>query len=110
MKFISKNIGFIVAGIVVLGGLYWYFFSGSEDIDASLTSTPAASPLETRFLTLSGELDPISFDTQIFSDSRFLALINLTTEITAEPQGRADPFAPLSSSGSSAAAKDTSGI
>lgn len=95
MNFISKNIGFIVAGIVVFGGLYWYFFMGSSGTQAPLSTTSAASPLETRFLQLSSELNPVTFDTQVFSDPRFLALIDITTPVTPEPQGRTDPFSPL---------------
>jgi hypothetical protein len=46
-------------------------------------------------VNLVGTLDPIAFDTTIFSDPRFNALVDLKTAIVDEPIGRPDPFAPI---------------
>jgi len=40
-------------------------------------------------------LQPITFNTGIFSEPRFMALVDLATPITPETVGRFDPFAPV---------------
>jgi hypothetical protein len=47
-----------------------------------------------KFKALINEL-PDSFDTRIFSDARFNALVDLTTRISPESLGRLDPFASI---------------
>lgn len=91
MKLSPLPIGIGIAFLAAFS--YWYFFTGENDVPIS--ATPAPGPAEERFLTLAGELSPISFDTSIFTDPRFLALVDLATPITPEIPGRADPFAPL---------------
>lgn len=85
----------LIIGIVVvlaLGGAYLYFFPSIST--APLTaSAPGVS--EQQFLDLAGQLQPISFDTSIFSDPRFTSLIDLTVPLTPEVQGRSDPFGPI---------------
>lgn len=91
----AKNIGIAVAAVIVLGGVYWYFFTGGQEgTDPAIGVVGVGSPIETRFLELAGELQPVSFDTKIFSDPRFAALTDLTTPIAPETSGRTDPFAP----------------
>ena len=48
-----------------------------------------------QFQTLVGELQPITFDTAVFSDPRFNALVDISTPVTPQPPGRLDPFAPV---------------
>ncbi len=91
MNLSAKNLSYIIAGIAVLGGLYWYFFSGTPQ--PSLTATAPASADQAAFQSLVGQLAPISFDTSIFSDPKFAALTDLATPVTPEPAGRIDPFA-----------------
>lgn len=79
--------------VVVLGVAYLYFFTGGEE--APLSATVSASPAEAQFLQLVGQLDPISFDTAILSDQRFVGMADLATPVTPETSGRIDPFAPL---------------
>jgi hypothetical protein len=88
----SKNILIIVSALVVAGGAYWYFFTGTGN-QAPLTTTTATSQAQTTFQTLVSELQPISFDTTILSDPRFRALVDITTPVSPEPSGRTDPFA-----------------
>jgi hypothetical protein len=52
-----------------------------------------------QFETLVGELQPISFNTGIFKDPKFDALVDITTSISPESSGRLDPLAPLSGGG-----------
>ena len=98
MKKPSNNtILIIIASLIVAGGIYWYFFTGSPTSDLPLTSDSGAqTAIQTKFEMLIVELGPISFDTTILSDTRFTALVDLTTPITEEPVGRKDPFAPVS--------------
>jgi len=91
----SNIISIVVVTLIIIGGAYWYFSSQSSN-DVSLTSSnPSESPAQSQFDLLVNQLQPISFNTSIFSDPRFAALIDLTTPITPETPGRADPFAPI---------------
>lgn len=83
----------IVAILVVGAGLYWYFFTGTPE-QPSLTTSGTENSSQTKFKALISEL-PNSFNTQIFSDAHFTALVDLTTQISPEPPGRLDPFAPI---------------
>lgn len=87
---------YITLGILTLilaGGIYWYFFTNSNN-QAPLTATALTqNDAQTQFQTLLGELRSISFNTSIFSDQRFAALVDLSTPVAPEPPGRLDPFA-----------------
>lgn len=96
MKFDQKTILTILAVLVVAGGAYWYFFTGQSGNAAPLTATTLGDPAQTRFQTMIAELQPISFDTSVFTDARFMALVDISTAITPESTGRLDPFAPVS--------------
>ena len=87
----SLTIGIVV--VVILGGGYLYFFSGSSQ--APVSATPPAGAAEQQFLTLAGELQPLSFDTSILSDPRFASLVDISVPVTEDAQGRTDPFAPI---------------
>jgi len=95
MKFDTNTTLLIIGTLVVAAGAYWYFFTrtGNEP-----PLTPSGAPInqaQMQFETLVGELKPISFDTRIFSDARFNALVDITTPIAPESAGRADPLAPI---------------
>lgn len=88
----------LIVTIVVAAGAYWYFFTGNgNDPSLSATST-STNQAQTQFETLVGELQPISFDSSIFSDARFNALVDLATPVSPESTGRLDPFAAVSGS------------
>lgn len=93
MKFDSTTVLLIVAAIVVAGGGYWFFAGGTEEPPLSAGTQNEA---QTRFKLLVSQLKPISFDTDIFSNPNFMALVDLATPITPETSGRVDPFASLS--------------
>ena len=86
----------IIATIFLLAGAYWYFVvdSGNQST-LSATQTPGAA--QTQFDALVSELQPISFDTSIFSDPRFSALVDIATPVSPESVGRVDPLATFSS-------------
>ncbi len=87
----------ILTVLVVAGAAYWYFFTGTGN-DQPLTATAASSnQAQMQFQSLVSILQPITFSTTIFDDSRFAALVDLTTPIEPETSGRLDPFAPVSS-------------
>lgn len=91
----SNTILLIIATLVVAAGAYWYFFTGTGNQPPLSTSAPT-NQAQTKFETLVGELQPISFNTGIFSDARFNALVDITTPISPESAGRLDPLAPIS--------------
>lgn len=96
MKSNTSFIPFIVALLIFAGGLYWYFFTGIGNQPA-LTTSVDTDDAQTQFQSLFGELASISFNTDIFSDSRFNALVDLTTPVAPESKGRLDPFAAINS-------------
>lgn len=91
----SNTIFIIIATIVIAGGAYWYFFTGTGN-EPPLSATVAGNEAQTEFQVLVSELQPISFDTTIFSDARFVSLVSLATPISVETIGRVDPFASIS--------------
>lgn len=74
---------------------YWYFFTDTGNEPPLSTDVPT-NVAQMQFETLVGELQPISFNTSIFSDVRFNALTDITTPVSFESYGRVDPLAPLS--------------
>jgi hypothetical protein len=89
----TSPVPFVIALLIAGAGIYWYFFTGTEQ--PPLMVNEPASQAQTKFQTLLSELTPISFNTSIFSDPRFNALVDLTTPISPETIGRLDPFAPI---------------
>lgn len=94
MKITSSTLLIIISACIVAAGAYWYFFTDTGN-QPPLETTTTQNDAQTEFQTLVGELQPVSFDTSIFSDLRFKALHDLTTPISPEPEGRPDPFAPI---------------
>ncbi len=95
----SRTISIAVAvAIVLLGAIaYLAFFRPDTTPAVSATGAPT-SGAQADFIDLSAQLTPISFDTSIFSDPRFMALQDIHTSIVSEAAGRKDPFAPLTGS------------
>ncbi len=91
----SNTVILIVATLIIAAGAYWYFFTGTGNEPPLTTTTSFEGGAQAQFQTLVGELQPISFDTGIFSEPSFMALVDLATPITPETIGRPDPFAPV---------------
>ena len=96
MKFNSNTILIVLATLILAAGAYWYFFTGTGNQKPLTATVSNTNEAQMHFQTLIGELQSISFDTTIFSDPRFNALVDLTTPVSPEPIGRPDPFAPIS--------------
>lgn len=91
----SNTITIIIATLAIMGGAYWYFFTGTGN-EAPLSETIATgNEAQMQFQALVSTLQPISFSVSIFSDPRFMALVDLSTPIEPETAGRLDPFAPV---------------
>jgi hypothetical protein len=90
----SKNTLILLAVLILLGAVYWFFFMGTP-ITTTLSVTAPPDPAEQHFLDLASKLNSINFDTALFTDPRFLSLRSLETAIQPEAQGRIDPFAAL---------------
>lgn len=95
MKFNSNTVLLIIATLIVAAGAYWYFSTGTGNEPSLSADSAPENAAQIQFRALVSTLQPISFDTAIFSDPRFDALVDLTTPITPEPLGRPDPFANL---------------
>ncbi|HUY62409.1 MAG TPA: hypothetical protein VMV50_01285 [Candidatus Paceibacterota bacterium] len=99
MKMNFNTIATILVTFAAIGGTYWYFFGGNSS-QGSLSSSNATSTVaQQQFQTLASELQSISFNTSIFTDPRFAALVDIATPVTPEVSGRPDPFAPISGVG-----------
>lgn len=94
MKINSNTISLIIGALVVVGGIWYFFFTGGSGNDQPL-SAAGDNPAQTQFAALVSQLQPISFNTNIFQDPNFMALVDLSTPVTPESAGRLDPFAPL---------------
>lgn len=106
----SNTVTIIIATIVIMGGAYWYFFTGNGDQPPLSATSATGNTAQLQFQTLVSTLQPISFSTAIFDDPRFAALIDLTTPVEPEAGGRLDPFAPVTSAtGTTTPVKKTSG-
>lgn len=90
----NKNLMLGVGAVVLIAAGYFIFFGGSAT-PPDITIGTTASPAELLFINLAGELDPISFNGAVFSDSRFAALTDIRTAVVPETPGRLDPFAPF---------------
>lgn len=89
----SKTIPLIIALIVIIAGIYWYSSSRTGNESPLIVNNDSQNQVQTKFQTLVVELSSISFNTSIFSDERFNALVDITAPISPEPVGRLDPFA-----------------
>lgn len=92
----KTNITLIVVVLLVLGGgLYWYLTGQSGNQTPLMGIAGPDNPAQSQFQSLVSQLQPISFNTAIFSDPRFTALVDITTPLVPETAGRIDPFAPI---------------
>lgn len=91
---VDKNliIAAVVGAVLIIAAGYLLLFKPPADVVSEETPT---SPEEIAFVNLASQLDPLTFDTSIFSDTRFTSLIDIHTAVVPEPSGRRDPFAPL---------------
>jgi hypothetical protein len=93
----SPRIKIVIGALVffLLIGAVYVFLIGNTNEAAVTSSGSPASEAEVLFLNLSNQLDPISFNTSVFQDSRFTSLVDIHTAILPEALGRKDPFGPI---------------
>ena len=111
MNILSNNKLVMAAAAVVIAGAIWYGFSGGTSSGTLLGTESATSAVnaenkdivETLLILRSVELSGT-----IFSSNIFRGLQDFSTEITQEPVGRTDPFAPLTASPVAPASKPAS--
>lgn len=97
----KRNTLILTTAIALLATLgYWYLINADE-VEPTLSASTPTNQAQMQFEKLISDLRPISFDTDIFSDPRFNALVDLTTPIAPETFGRLDPLAPLPGDASS---------
>ncbi len=96
-----KSALFVVGGLVVAFVAYVYFFPHSDD--AVLTSEAVATPIENELVQLLLRLETVTLPDGVFGDPTFQSLEDFSQELVPEPQGRDNPFAPLSGSRSTSA-------
>jgi hypothetical protein len=91
----SKNtiIALVVGAVLIVAAVYLLFFQSPSTV--VVVEGAPTSPEEQNFLILANQLEPLSFETGVLSDPRFMALVDIHTPIVSEPAGRRDPFAPL---------------
>ncbi|MES3005225.1 MAG: hypothetical protein V4690_03940 [Patescibacteria group bacterium] len=89
--------GFIVLALVFLLGFVGYstISSGSEELDTASTEQTENSINGSEILALVERFDAVSIDKSLFESSVFVSLIDFSTPLTAEAQGRPNPFAPI---------------
>lgn len=101
MQGMRKNSTMFLALIFVGLLLYWYFFIHKSDSGPVVTSSQELPGTQSsELLNALGNLQNINFDGTIFADPVFLSLTDFSIQLTPQPKGRPNPFAPLSFSGS----------
>lgn len=97
MSSLLKNILFALGLALILWLGYSVFFKQDDDLlsaNNSLVANDAARDTQ-EFLTRLQQLKSLRLDASIFSDDRFRSFIDHRKEITDEPYGRPNPFAPV---------------
>ena len=94
-----KNILFITVFLVLLFWGYGFLFGGDSN-QALSVSAPAQidSSVGQDLLLILAELRTLRLDDSVFTDKVFQSLKNFRVELSPEPVGRDNPFAPISGS------------
>ena len=91
----ANPVALILVTLVVAAGVYWYSSTGTGN-EQPLSASTSLNVAQTQFQVLVSELQPISFNSSIFSDPNFTSLVDITTPVMPETPGRLDPFSPIS--------------
>jgi hypothetical protein len=84
----------IIGGIILLLAFGYYIYTQNTGLSVSSDSAVSAQvAVETAdFLRRLNELKAIQLNGEIFSDPRFVSLVNYTVPVTSEAVGRTNPF------------------
>ena len=88
-SFIQNTI--ILGGVLVLLGLGYYMYTQDSGVETTDVSAQVAAE-SAAFLNRLNELKAIELDGSIFSDPRFISLVNYATPVLSEPIGNSNPF------------------
>lgn len=91
----SKSSLIAIAAAIILFAVAGYLLFGKAEYSGVIPGDTETTAAELEFLGLTARIDPVSFDTDITKDARFMALKDIGTTIVDEQKGRVDPFAPL---------------
>ncbi len=96
MQSAQANVVLIILAILILGAAGYMLFFRDDNAPLGITSIETnQGSIESEFLILTGRIEPITLDTGILEDPRFLSLQDIRTVILPELSGRTNPFAPL---------------
>ncbi|MDP2593598.1 MAG: hypothetical protein Q8P52_03055 [bacterium] len=104
MEFYKKNKKVILisfAGVLCFSAIYWFMFKDDADVSDQdfLVTQVSVSPgdliVGRELLGLLSRLRITTLDTEFFDRQDFLSLQDFSREITAQPVGRENPFAPF---------------
>lgn len=100
MDFLKENKVPILAGVLLLAGIYVYmtYFAGSS-APATLTASDADATLSQHLLDTLQNLHTIKLDNAIFAEPTFQSLTDFGVIIPLEAVGRRNPFVPLVNQG-----------
>lgn len=85
----------LVAGLAVAFFAYSYFFAKPAEPLLSAEAVSGTTSVDQDLISLLLELRSIKLDDSIFSDPAFISLQDFSQNLTEEPIGRVNPFAPL---------------
>lgn len=89
----------LIIFVLIIGSYYAYVTFGPPDIPEGLLTSQSASVDGTaagqEIISILNDIKSINLDTGIFEDEKFKSLIDLTEDVTNEPQGRRNPFEPI---------------
>lgn len=93
-----KKIGVpaLILAVIVAG--YFLFIKGDVSFEAPIPLDPEVLRVEREVLSLLNDLNRIDLEGNIFSSPIFHSLVDYSVELTPEPVGRENPFAPLDES------------
>ncbi len=88
MKYNTKMIGWIIVVVIVVSALYTLAFKDPVTKDASGATASVGSDL----LELLDKLKGVSFDTDLFSSTKFSSLMDWSIPLPRPDLGRPNPF------------------
>lgn len=95
----SKIVPIIGVLIVVLAGMYFFFWRGSDKpAESTLTKTkagPGTSSIGEDILKTLKEVGNLKLDDSVFRSPFFLSSVDFTKVLVREPKFRKNPFAPI---------------
>lgn len=98
MSFLMSRNFIIVAVALVVAGLAWYGLTSSAPATSLLeTQTVSDNAIDQDLIDTLLALRSVKLEGTILSEPAFQALKDFSTQIVAEPVGRPNPFAPLTS-------------